>query len=90
MSLRINNPEVERLIGEVAALTGETRAEVVRRALEERRARIVPFVRSQDRGVRLRHFLEHEVWPLVPDNEFGRRLTPDEEDVILGYGPEGV
>ena len=37
----------------------------------------------------LRRFLEREVWPLVPADERGRRLTQDEEDAILGYGPEG-
>ena len=36
----IDNPELERLVDEVAELTGESRAEVVRRALEERRERL--------------------------------------------------
>jgi hypothetical protein len=30
------------------------------------------------------------MWPLAPASERGRRLTRDEEDEILGYGPEGV
>lgn len=36
----IDSPELERLVDEVAELTGESRAEVVRRALEERRERL--------------------------------------------------
>lgn len=38
--MTIDSPEVERLVDEVAQLTGESRAEVVRRALEERRERL--------------------------------------------------
>ena len=35
-------------------------------------------------------FLESEVWPKIPDDEKGRRLSHDEEDELLGYGPAGV
>ena len=34
--------------------------------------------------------LEVDVWPAVPTDELGRRLTEDEEAEILGFGPEGV
>ena len=37
----------------------------------------------------LRDHLEQNVWPLIPVGEMGRVLTRDEEDQILGYGPEG-
>jgi prevent-host-death family protein len=43
-----------------------------------------------DRATRLARFLEQEVWPVIPDGEAGRVLTRDEEDEILGYGPEGA
>jgi prevent-host-death family protein len=43
-----------------------------------------------NRAERLRRFLEDEVWPVLPPGEAGRRLTRDEEDRILGYGPAGV
>jgi len=45
---------------------------------------------ADDRSARLRRFLEQEVWPELPDGEAGRRLTREEEDRVLGYGPEGV
>jgi len=45
---------------------------------------------SADRAARRRRFLEREVWALVPDVEVGRRLTPDEEDAILGFGSGGA
>jgi hypothetical protein len=43
-----------------------------------------------DRHRRALRFLEAEVWPQVPADELGRRLTADEEDRILGYGPDGT
>ena len=40
MALNIKNPEVERLATEVANLARETKTEAIRRALEERKARL--------------------------------------------------
>ena len=37
----------------------------------------------------LRDHLERNVWPMVPTAEAGRVLTREQEDQILGYGPEG-
>ncbi len=90
MALNIKNPEVERLAEEVARLTGESKTEAVRRALSERKQRLVHRVDPTDREGRISRFLEREVWPLVPTDEVGRRLTHDEEDAILGYGPDGA
>lgn len=90
MALNIKNSSVERLAAEVARITGETKTEAIRRALEERKARLASRSRVGDRAVRLREFLEREVWPLVPRSERGRRLTRKQEDEILGYGKEGV
>jgi antitoxin VapB len=90
MPLNIKNAEVERLASEIARMTGETKTEAVRRALEERRARLAYRVASESRAARLRSFLEQELWPAVPEEEVGRRLTRAEEEAILGYGAEGV
>ncbi len=90
MALNIKNSEVERLAAEVARLTGETKTEAVRRALVERRQRLAHRIDTADRATRQRRFLEREVWPLVPDSECGRRLTVEEEDTILGFGPDGA
>ena len=90
MALNIKNQAVETLVAEVAAFTGESKTEAVRRALEERRARL-PDQRSElDRGKRLRRLLESEIWTLVPQCEVGRRLSKEEEESILGFGTEGV
>jgi antitoxin VapB len=90
MAVNIKNPEVEQLLAEVARLTGETKTEAVRKALEERKQRLQLRVASGNRRARLVHFLEREAWPAVPDDELGRTLTKAEEESILGYGREGV
>lgn len=90
MALNIKNAEVEGLVEEVARLTGETKTEAVRLALIERRQRLSQRVATKDRGQRLVSFLEREVWPQVPPEQLGRRLTSEEEDEILGYGPDGA
>lgn len=89
MALNIKNAEVERLAAEIARLTGESKTEAIRRALDERRRRLKgPLV--VDRRARLLEWLEKRVWARLPEGQRGRRLTREEEDDILGYGPEGV
>ena len=89
MALNIKNSEVEKLATEVALLANETKTEAIRRALEERRARL--RARSADTGGRksLQAYLEQNVWPLIPAAELGHVMGRQEEDRILGYGPEG-
>ena len=89
MALNLKNPAVERLAGEVAALTGESKTEAIRKALEERRRRLVATPVS-DRRAAVLSFLKKRVWSGVPRKEKGRVLSRAEEDAILGYGPEGV
>ncbi|MCA9513684.1 MAG: type II toxin-antitoxin system VapB family antitoxin [Myxococcales bacterium] len=90
MALNIKNPDVERLVAEVAAMAGETKTEAVRRALVERRDRLALQVVARAPEVEARAFFEREIWPLVPGEELGRELSRDAEDALLGYGPEGV
>ncbi len=89
MALNIKNDEVERLAREVAEMTGESKTEAIRKALSERRTRHRAAAGGLP-GERLRRFLEDEIWPRLPETERGRRMTSDEEDAVLGYGPEGV
>ncbi len=89
MPLNIKNAEVERLAAEVARLTGESKTEAIRRALQERRMRL-RGASSGDRRARVVRFLETRVWPTIPKPHRGRRLSREEEDAILGYGPSGV
>jgi antitoxin VapB len=90
MALNIKNPEVERLVEEIASLTGESKTEAIRRALVERRGRLRERVSPQARRDRLNTFLEREVWVRVPPDQLGRAPGRAEREQILGYGPEGV
>ena len=89
MALNIKNAEVERLAGEVAQMAQETKTEAIRRALMERRARLQARAGRLGGRKSLRQYMEQNVWPLVPAAELGRVLSREEEDHILGYGPEG-
>ena len=82
----IKNAEVERLVAEIAAMTGENKTEAVRRALLERRQRLTFQATSENKANRIRRFLENEVWPTVPREDLGRALSKEEEEAILGYG----
>jgi antitoxin VapB len=90
MALNIKSPEVEKLVAALAAMTGESKTEAVRRALDERRERLSLQHPRRERGSDFLRYLEEEVWPKVPPGQLGRRLSREEEDEILGYGLEGV
>ena len=90
MALNIKNLEVERLAGDVAARTGESKTEAIRRALEERLARLEAESSRRERVARFWRYLEAEVWPHLPLGQRGRTLSREDEDAILGYGPHGV
>jgi len=90
VALNIKNDEVERLAAEVARMTGESKTEAIRRALAERRQRLAYRIGPGDRQAHALRFLEREVWPRIPEDQLGRRLSKSQEDEILGHGPEGV
>ena len=89
MALNIKNAEVERLAAEVAQLTGESKTEAIRRALDDRRQRLRQAVdrRPAHAGAAVPR---EEVWPGLPKDQVGRRLSRADEDDILGYGSGGV
>jgi antitoxin VapB len=93
MALNIKNTEVERLAAEVARITWETKVEAIRRALEERRGRLTrqcgkkvrsKSYKTQDRMSRIMDYLEHEVWPNIPNDILGKKMTKREREEILG------
>jgi antitoxin VapB len=89
MALNIKDDETERLASEIAALTGESKTGAIRTALRERKERLV-LERAAGDGVRgLRALLEREIWPTVPAAMIGHGPSTEEQDAILGYGPEG-
>jgi antitoxin VapB len=90
MALNIKNAEVERLATEVARMARETKTEAIRRALEDRRTRLsLKLPPSRDRISHITEYLEREVWPHIPSNVRGKKMTKREREEILGIGPDG-
>ena len=89
MALNIKNPRVERLAAEVAQMARETKTEAIRRALEDRRARLAVKTGSQDRMRQLKEYLQKEVWPHIPSSVRGKKITKREREAILGIGRRG-
>jgi antitoxin VapB len=89
MALNIKNAEVEKLAGQVARLTHESKTEAIRKSLEERAARLKLYRGKQTRLQRIEAILER-TRKQFPKGDFGRRLSKVEEEEILGFGPNGV
>ncbi len=88
MALNIKNRAVEELANEVAHMAQETKTEAVRRSLEERKLRLQANGVAPKRDIR--KYLEEHVWPFIPPEAMGKPpMTREEEDEIMGYGPEG-
>jgi len=90
VALTIKNAEVERLAAEVAGLTGESKTQAVRVALEERRQRLTSGVDPEARKAELLRWLESEIWSRVPPELRGQPHDNARDDAIIGYGPDGV
>ena len=89
MALNIKNPEVERLATQVAHLARETKTEAIRRALEERKARLKVGPSREEKYRRAMEFLQQEVWPHILPEFRGKTITKQEREEILGIGPNG-
>jgi antitoxin VapB len=90
MAMNIKDAETERLAGEVAELTGESKTAAVRAALRERRDRLFAQRDYDRRLAEARQFLQDEIWSQIPADELGKPITKAEREEILGYGPDGV
>jgi antitoxin VapB len=90
MALNIKDSETEQLAAEVAALTGETKTGAIRRVLRTERDRLAAQDHVERRRARFRRFLEEEIWPLIPEDQLGKPLTKEQEEEILGIGPDGA
>ena len=90
MSLNIKNQDVDRLLEEVVQITGESKTEAVRHALEERLRQLSLRVPGDNSYDHLINFLEDEVWSQIPNELFGTRISKKEREEILGYGKWGV
>ncbi len=89
MALNIKNQEVERLAAEVSELTGESKTQAIRRALEERKSRLELTGKRKLTDEELTALMEERIWSKIPAEKRGRRISQEEQDEILGYGSEG-
>jgi antitoxin VapB len=90
MAMNIKDPETERLIAQLAELTGETKTGAVRQAVRARVEQLRAEEGVEARIARLTRLLEDEIWPLIPPDERGKPLSKEEQEEILGFGPDGV
>jgi antitoxin VapB len=99
MALNIKDKETEALVSKIASLTGKTETEAVRQAATERLARLETERRKAgERPVddprrdaeTFRRFLDTEVRSLLSGNWRGKKLTKEQREEFLGYGPGGV
>ena len=90
MALNIKNSEVEQLAGEVARLANETKTEAIRRALEERKHRLILSYGAPRSMERTLDFFEKSIWPSYPKEVLGKTVSKRERERILGYGSDGV
>jgi antitoxin VapB len=68
MALNIKDRESEELAAEIASMTGETKTGATRMALRERRDRLrLESGRPAKPYAGMRHWLETEIWPQIPD-----------------------
>ena len=90
MALNIKNQDVEMLLNSVVEMTGESKTEAVRKALEERQQRLaLRFMMSKDSN-RLNTFLDEKIWSQIPVELLGTTLSKAEEEQILGIGDQNV
>jgi antitoxin VapB len=92
MALNIKDPETEKLAGEVAEMTGDSKTGAVREALRERRDRLGTARRPKalEKYGSMQEWLENEIWPHIPPEELDQPpMTKSEVEEILGFGPEG-
>ena len=90
MALNIKNQEVDKLVSDLAELTGESKTEVIRRALLEMKVNMSFRVAHLNKSAKIKDFLENAVWQKIPKKLLGKKISRKEEDDILGYGKGGV
>jgi len=90
VALTIKNAEVERLATEVARLTGETKTQAIRVALEERRDKLTSGIDPDALLAARLEWMEREIWSHIPTEERGKPHDSARDDAIIGYGPTGL
>jgi antitoxin VapB len=93
MTWNIEDTETEKLAAEIAEMTGVTKTGAVREALREKKRRLEMDLSSRARKPKRSalEVLEQEVWPLLPEEALGQPpMSKEDEEELLGFGPEGA
>jgi antitoxin VapB len=85
--MMVLDKNTELLADEIARVTGEDKHEVIRKALEQRKATLnrTDSLDQTEKKQRWQQFLESEVWSTLPDDIKGKGTNQQEQDKILGY-----
>lgn len=75
MALNIKNQEVERLASEVSEITGETKTEAIRKALQERKQRLQLREGKGQPESQLMEILQSKIWSRIPENLKGQGVA---------------
>jgi antitoxin VapB len=81
MALRIEGVEIERLVAEVAELSGVTKAEAIQRALEDRKE-FLTRMRLKKRTEGLEEWLAREVWPNIRPEFRAKPIKKEDYDAL--------
>ena len=87
MAIHIKNPAVTKLAAELASLTGDTKTETIRKALEEKMARLSAISARRVRSAELARVLGRDVCTLVRAGGKKHILSAAEIQELLAYGP---
>jgi hypothetical protein len=79
MPITIDNPELERLIQEIAAELQLGEAEALTSIIHDH----ADYLKR--RGA-VMNWLQNDVWPRIPSDVRGKRITREEKAELLGYG----
>jgi antitoxin VapB len=81
MPITINDPELEQFIRELAEQKEVDDVEAIR-------ALVLKHREVERKTALVMDWLQNDVWPYIPPEHLGKRLTREEKACILGYGPE--
>ncbi len=87
MAIHIRDLGVVKLATQLAALTGESRTDAIRRALEEKMARLSGTAAHSSRRAELVRVFGCKVPSMVKAGRRRGNLTPEEVQELLAYGP---
>jgi antitoxin VapB len=87
VAIQIKDPVVTKLAAELASLTGESKTDAIRNALEEKMARITMCAARRTRRAEMARILGREVCTLARAGGKKEVLSAAEIQELLAYGP---